>query len=182
MSDDDRSRREFHRKQLIGVLGGLPAIVLVVLVCQNAPDVFAGVALPADELAPRLAFALRWLLIPGLALLAGVQLAGRRGFMPGAIDGSRTPPSHSFEINLRYNQNTLEQAVLAALAWTNLAIVLPHAQLVLIPAMACLFGFGRITFWIGYLLYPMARAFGMVLTALPTLGAYLWLVWRAITG
>jgi hypothetical protein len=34
---------------------------------------------------------------------------------------TRTPSSHSFEINLRYNQNTLEQTVLAVIAWTGLA-------------------------------------------------------------
>lgn len=51
-----------------------------------------------------------------------------------------------------------------------------------IAAMACLFALGRITFRGGYLLHPQARAFGMVLTALPTVVAYGWLVaelWRA---
>jgi len=167
------------RKQLFLMLGAIPALVAVVLVLLHAPQIFAFVALPADDAASRLAFAVRWLLVPGLTLMAGVQVAGRRGFMPDAIEGTRTPASHSFEINLRYNLNTLEQVVLAAVAWTNLSLTLPHAQLVLIPAMAFLFGFGRITFWIGYLLHPLARGFGMVLTVLPTLGAYLWLVWRA---
>jgi hypothetical protein len=39
---------------------------------------------------------------------------------------------------------------------------------------------GRLTFWIGYLIYPMGRAFGMVLTAVPTFAAYGWLVWRLL--
>ncbi len=42
--------------------------------------------------------------------------------------------------------------------------------------MAFLFVVGRLTFWIGYLLYPTARAFGMVMTALPTIAAYVWLL------
>jgi hypothetical protein len=58
--------------------------------------------------------------------------------------------------------------------------MLPQERLVLIPAAAILFGFGRATFWIGYLIYPTARAFGMVLTALPTIAAYVWLVQRAL--
>jgi hypothetical protein len=70
--------------------------------------------------------------------------------------------------------------VLAAIAWINLSMALPQERLVLIPAAAFLFGFGREAFWIGYLIYPMARAFGMVLTVLPTIAAYLWLVWRAL--
>jgi hypothetical protein len=45
--------------------------------------------------------------------------------------------------------------------------------------MATLFAFGRAAFWAGYLIYPMGRAFGMVLTALPTIAAYAWLVWHA---
>jgi hypothetical protein len=111
--------------------------------------------------------------------LAGVWAAARRGFIPDAIDGTRSPLSHSLEIYLRYNQNTLEQAALAAIAWVNLSMALPQERLVLIPAAAFLFGFGRVAFWIGNLINPMARAFGMVLTVLPTIAAYLWLVWRA---
>ena len=70
----------------------------------------------------------------------------------------------------------------AAVAWVALAVTLPHQQLVLIPVMAVLFVVGRTAFWIGYLVYPMGRAFGMVLTALPTLAAYGWLCWQAIAG
>jgi hypothetical protein len=168
------------RKQLIGLAGAVPALIVVVLSARYASTFFGFAALPADNVAARLAFAARWLLVPGLALLAGVWAAGRRGFIPDAIDGTRSPLSHSLEINLRYNQNTLEQAVLAAIAWINLSMALPQERLVLIPAAALLFGFGRAAFWIGYLIYPMARAFGMVLTVLPTIAAYLWLVWQAL--
>ena len=69
---------------------------------------------------------------------------------------------------MRYNQNTLEQVVLAAIAWLGLAVRVRHADLAFIPAMAMLFVVGRATFWVGYLVYPTARAFGMTMTALPT--------------
>jgi hypothetical protein len=166
----------FARQQLIGIAGALPAFAVVFLTGCYAPSFFGAVALPADNSADRIAFALRWLIVPGLTLLVGIWIAGRRGFMPNAIDGTRTPTSHSFEINLRYNQNTLEQVVLAAIAWMNLSISLPRGRLVLIPAMAFLFGVGRAAFWIGYMISPMGRAFGMVLTVLPTIAAYLWLL------
>jgi hypothetical protein len=168
------------RKQLIGVAGAVPAFIVVFLTGRYASALFGFAALPADNIAARLAFAAHWLMVPGLTLLAGIWAAGRRGFIADAIDGTRSPLSHSLEINLRYNQNTLEQTLLAAIAWMNLSVVLPQERLVLIPAAAILFGFGRATFWIGYLIYPMARAFGMVLTALPTIAAYVWLVWRAL--
>jgi hypothetical protein len=172
----------FRRKQLVGIAGALPACVLAALTLDHAGDLFGFVALPADDPSSRLAFALRWMLLPGFCLLLGVVVAGRRGFVADAIDGTREPASHGLEITLRYNQNTLEQTLLAGIAWANLAINLPIAHLVLIPAMATLFAIGRGAFWVGYLIYPTGRAFGMVLTALPTIAAYAWVAWRAYCG
>jgi hypothetical protein len=169
----------FRCKQLIGIASALPAFVVVAWTLNHASDLFAFVALPSDDPSSRLVFALRWMLLPGLCLLLGVMVAGRRGFNADAIDGTRTPASHSLEINLRYNQNTVEQTVLACIAWAGLAISLPISDLRLIPAMATLFACGRGAFWIGYLINPMGRAFGMVLTALPTIASYAWLVWHA---
>jgi hypothetical protein len=172
----------FRRKQLAGIAGALPGFIVVALTLDHASNLFAFVSLPADDLANRLWFALRWLLLPGVCLLLGVIVAARRGFLPDAIDGTRTPASPSLEINLRYNQNTLEQAVLACIAWINLAIALPNAQLSLIPAMASLFAIGRGAFWIGYLIHPMGRTFGMVITVLPTVASYVWLLWHWSAG
>jgi hypothetical protein len=171
----------FRLKQLTGIAGALPAFVVVAFTLDHASRFFAFVTLPSGELPGRLSFAVRWMLIPGICLLVGVVVAGRRGFVPDAIDGTRTPASRSLEINLRYNQNTVEQAVLACIAWAGLATTLPVAHLVLIPAMATLFAVGRGTFWIGYLIHPMGRAFGMVLTVVPTLASYAWLLWEGST-
>jgi hypothetical protein len=169
----------FRRKQLVGIAGAVPGFVVVALTLDHAGSLFGFLALPADDLPSRLAFAMRWMLLPGICLLLGVIIAGRRGFVADAIDGTRTPASHSLEINLRYNQNTVEQALLACIAWACLATSLPIAHIVLIPAMATLFAIGRVAFWVGYLIYPMGRALGMVLTALPTIASYAWLVWHA---
>jgi hypothetical protein len=169
----------FRRKQGIVIgLGGV-AMGVVVAVGLGATAWFADFVPSADDLATRLAFAVRWLIAPGCALLAGVFNVSRRGFYPDAIDGTRTPASRGLEIGLRYNQNTLEQAVLAAIAWLGLAATVPHAGLAFIPAMAMLFVAGRATFWIGYLLLPTGLAFGMVMTALPTMVAYGWLLAHA---
>ena len=170
----------FRRKQFVGIAGALPAFVVVALTLENASSLFAFIALPSDDLSSRLAFALQWMLLPGSCLLLGVIIAARRGFVPDAIDGTRTPASRSLEINLRYNQNTLEQTVLACIAWANLAVSLPIAHLALIPAMAALFAAGRGAFWVGYLIHPTGRAFGMVLTALPTVASYAWVVWHRL--
>ena len=166
------------RKQLIGVASAGAAMAVVVGVIVAAPWLFIPILPYGDDTASRLVFLAHWLLLPGFMLLAGVVAASRRGFYADAIDGTRTPASRGLEINLRYNQNTLEQTVLAAIVWFALALELPHDRLVLIPAMAVLFAVGRITFWIGYLVYPIGRAFGMTMTALPTICAYLWLFLR----
>jgi hypothetical protein len=129
----------------------------------------------------RLAFAVRWLLVPGLCLLVGIGFTANRRFLSAeAIDGGPPRGPGAFDINLRYNTNTLEQTVLAAIAWTGLALTLPAGDLGLIPALAGLFAAGRATFWLGYLYAPWARAFGLGLTFYPTIAALIWLAAQAV--
>jgi hypothetical protein len=169
------------RKQLVG-FGGAMAAFLALWVAWHYRRAFSAYGPASDDAQSRLGYALTWLLLPGLTLLIGIIGAARRGFYRDAIDGTRTPANAALEINLRYNQNTVEQVLLAAIAWGGLALRLPHDMLYVIPAMAVLFFVGRIAFFIGYLVYPMARAFGMVLTAVPTLLAYGWLTWRLVAN
>ena len=166
------------RKRLLILLGMLAAMA----VCVAVAWLSLGRA-PAIELATaeRLAIAARWMLVPGLCLLVGVGLTANRRFLSEqAIDGGAAAPGSAFDINLRYNLNTLEQAVLAAVAWSGLALTLRPENLSLIPALAALFAVGRLTFWIGYLFAPWARAFGLGLTFYPTAVALVWLAVRAV--
>jgi MAPEG family len=156
--------------------GAALAIILAAVVLLNAPNWFSDFAPSNYDVAARLAFAVTWLVVPGLTLFAGVFGASRRGFYADAIEGTRSPASHSLEINLRYNQNTIEQVILASVGWLALSQILPRDELVLIPAMAVLFTVGRLTFWVGYALHPMARTFGMTLTVVPTIVAYALLI------
>ncbi|WP_372782969.1 MAPEG family protein [Phenylobacterium sp.] len=163
-------------KQILIALGMLAAVAVCLAVAARALGAHDAAEVGAAE---RLAMALRWLLVPGLCLLAGLgATANRRFFSSEAIDGE--PPSRpgAFEINLRYNTNTLEQTVLAAIAWSGLALALPARDLSLIPALAGLFAVGRAAFWIGYLYAPWARAFGLGLTFYPTAAALIWLAVR----
>lgn len=132
-----------------------------------------------DDEGSRLAFTARWLLLPALALFAGIAVvANQRFFVADAIDGARNSQSRLIEITLRYNQNTLEQTVLAAIAWAGLALALPRERLSLLPVMAIVFVVGRALFWIGYLIAPVVRALGMGLSAYPTFAALTWLAGR----
>lgn len=166
-------------KQLTGGACAIAALITLAMV-WHWRGVFHVAGPASDDTQGRLAYVLTWLLLPGLSLLIGVGGAGRRGFYRDAIDGTRTPLSPALEINLRYNTNTVEQVILAAIAWTGLALYLPSGLLPVIPVLAVVFFIGRITFFIGYLIHPIARAYGMVLTILPTLIAYAWLTWRLL--
>jgi hypothetical protein len=169
------------RKQALVFAGMAGAVIVLAVLWARLPQL--PLRLPdGDDTAARLAFVAHWLLLPGLCLLAGiVAVANRRFFLADAMDGTRAPESRSLEINLRYNQNTLEQTVLAAIAWTGLALAVPHERLSLIPALAILFVVGRALFWIGYLIAPWGRAIGFALTFYPTVAVFIWLAARAFT-
>ena len=156
------------KKQIIGIAGALAAFITLGILWQMRAA-FAGPGPYGDDASARLAFVLTWLLLPGLSLLIGVVGASRRGFHADAVDGTRTPLSPALEINLRYNTNTVEQVVLAAIAWAGLALYLPNALLYLIPVLAVIFLIGRLAFFVGYLITPIGRAYGMTLTVVPTL-------------
>jgi len=163
-------------KQLLVLAGIVLAVTILALLSRATPPF----ALPdGDDQAARLAYWAHWLLLPGLTLAAGVGLAGAWRFLDSeAIDGTPAPKSAGLEITLRYNRNTLEQLVLAAIAWAGLALALPHERLVLVPALAVLFVFARALFWVGYLIAPWARAAGFALTFYPTVAALFWLTAR----
>src|SRR5262249_5163425 len=120
------------------VLGAGAAVVLLLLTWSQ----LAVLPLPlpdGDDAAARLAFAARWLLLPGIALLFGIVLvANQRFFVADAIDGGPSQ-SRMVRIALRCNTNTVEQTLLAAIAWAGLALTLSHDMLKLIPAMAVSF-------------------------------------------
>ena len=170
-----------HKQVLVAAGAALAVVVLMVFFAT--PQLALHFAPPqGDDEAARLAFAARWLLVPALCLLAGIgAMASRRFFSSDGIDGTRAPQSRGLEINLRYNQNTLEQAALAAAAWSGLALALPHESLGLIGMLACVFALGRALFWTGYLIAPWARAIGFGLTFYPTAVALVWLAARALS-
>ena len=71
-------------------------------------------------------------------------------------------------------QNTLEQAFVAVLAHLALATVSGPSPLAYVAGAVVLFCVGRICFLAGYPKGAGGRAFGIVLTVIPTLGAYVW--------
>jgi hypothetical protein len=172
-------RSSFLRRQLVALV----QIALVWLVCGLA-FVYGPPVAPRPETSDipgRVVFVAQWLLVPGLTLLLCVIVTMSTRFLSReGFDGTRTPASQFMEINLRATQNTLEQVVLAVIAWFGLALALPAERMGIIPVLAALFAIGRLLFWAGYQIHPSARAIGFGLTAVPSAVALVWLALRAL--
>ena len=123
----------------------------------------AGTAPAIADVGGRLAFALPWMCLPVVALVAGVMTVGAGRVSSENIDGSPPATGSRLDIHRRYIQNTVEQ--LAIFVPTQLALVtlLPADRLALIPAWATLFLVARLTFWLGYLRNPALRSLGMTM-------------------
>ncbi len=154
-----------------GVVRGIAISALcTVIVVAGAPAWYPAGLLPGDDAMGRIAFAFKWDLLPAACLLVAVgRLARHRFFTPEDIDGgglsSGTPRAHVLQSIL---QNTLEQVVLASLAYVISALLVPHSWLASIPAAAILFLIGRILFSRGYDRGAGARAVGFGLTFYPS--------------
>lgn len=136
------------------------------------------------EVGERLAFAGRASLFIMLWVLIGVGTIARlRRKSAHDIAGSAYgPPSERLGVPLAYLQNTLEHAVLAAFAALALATVEGEAPLAFIVGIVVLFAIGRITFLRGYAHGAPGRAFGMVTTAIPIIGAFVWVIYDMVNG
>jgi hypothetical protein len=119
----------------------------------------------------RLAYALKTELPVFLWLAGAVRAVSSRRFKsPADIGGSAFwPPSPNLAIPLAVLQNSLEQTVLFLGAHLILATVLRDGELIVLPVMVALYLVGRITFAWGYRRGASGRAFGMTLTAAPTI-------------
>jgi len=137
---------------------------------------------PADTPGDRVAYALRCDFWAGLALLAGVARVASKRFFSNQIDGSVPAKGHSLQVDRTYIQNTTEQLLLLVCAHVGLSLVLSPERLHLIPVLVCLFLIGRVTFWVGYLRSPPARAFGFGTTFYPTVIVFLYVCIRAVSG
>ena len=130
---------------------------------------------PVMDAGERIAFALKADVFVFLCVAVCVRAVSRgRFYSPTDIVGAAfSPPSPSIAVRVAILQNSLEQAVLAFGAHLALAAVLRGAELVLLPLLVALFLIGRIAFAAGYMRGAPSRAFGMAVTAAPTLAGYI---------
>lgn len=147
-----------------------PVAVGIVAAAVLASRFIPSAALPADQPAARMAWALPWAILPLLTLMVSImRVANHRFATPEDIDGSGlTVGTQQIQILRAILQNTLEQSVLAVGGYLIGSVALPLGWLGVIPVAALLFGAGRILFALGYERGAGGRALGFGLTAYPT--------------
>ena len=162
-------------RRRIRIRGALALALCVLLLGFGVHWLPRWLSFPVD-LADRLAFAFRANLFILIWLLVAVGIVStiRRYSAEDNAGSAFSPPSSRLAIPAAFLQNTLEQVVITTLAFLALATVEGEAALAYILASLPLFALGRITFLRGYPGGAGARAFGMVTTALPSLGAFTW--------
>lgn len=155
-----------------GVARGLGGAIAATLAAYGLALWLAGDRLSAfDTLEGRLRL-LAFSVLPLLVFfcISIGALARHRFFSAEDIDGSGltvgTATAHQLQAVL---QNTLEQTVLAAMAYLIFALMAPASWLILAPVGAGLFLVGRILFWRGYGTGAPGRAFGFALTFYSTI-------------
>jgi hypothetical protein len=162
----------FTDKQKGVIRGVIPAAAATVLGMGGVSLLIPISALPADEPAARIAWALQWAVLPTLTLMISImRVANYRFSSPDDIDGNGLTVGTARVLVLRaILQNTLEQAVLAVAGYLIWAAVMPLSWLRAIPVAALLFMTGRVFFARGYERGAPGRALGFGLTAYPTFG------------
>jgi hypothetical protein len=131
----------------------------------------------ADTAADRLAYALRWAVLPALTLLAMIVAVGNARFASEAIDPTLGKESREMVVDGRVADNTSQQLLLFLVGMLALSVTLPLARLNLVGALAITFVIVRLAFWIGYRIKPVHRAFGFAATAYMNLAMLLASLW-----
>lgn len=165
--------REEQRKVYRRAAAGLVVCAVVLVAAQLfLPRI---VRFPATDLESRLTFWAAATLFLLVWVMVGIGMVSTlRRYSAQDIQGSAySAPGPKIAIPVAFLQNTLEQYVVTAFTLLALVLLLGEPAMPFIAAAAALFGIGRITFLLGYPKGAGGRAFGMVLTAVPGLIAFI---------
>lgn len=112
-------------------------------------------------------FVILWVMIG-----VGIVSTGRRHSADDIRGSAYSLPSPKIAVPAAFLQHTLEQSVITIFTQLALVLLLGATALPLLAASVFLFGIGRVTFLAGYPHGAGARSFGMAVTALPSLLAF----------
>ena len=115
----------------------------------------------AEQVANRIAYALKWdafAILPFVAMLVAI---GNARALSEAIDPTLGKETAAMLVDGRVASNTLEQFILFATGSLALAVSLQGSEVRIVGAAAIVFVVMRFAFWIGYRIRPVYRAFGL---------------------
>jgi uncharacterized MAPEG superfamily protein len=158
-----------------GALSGALTMALSVWLLFTVLPTASGVRSQADAVL----YALRWLPLAALPLLAMIVAVGNARATGPAIDPTLGQEDSAMRINIRVAQNTLEQFVLFTAGSLGLAASLDPGEVKVIGAAAIVFVAARIAFWVGYRINPLYRAAGFAGTAYLNFGLIAVALWLA---
>ncbi|XP_014678942.1 PREDICTED: uncharacterized protein sll1147-like, partial [Priapulus caudatus] len=115
-----------------------------------------------------LVFTLRCEFLEALVIFITIASVQCVRFNTTARDPTSRGAERITDVPVRILQNTLEQFVVGCVSKLTLATFLTQRSMTLIPLLVALWCVGRVAFAIGYLLSPMRRAIGFVLTSFST--------------
>ena len=158
-----------------GALSGVAAMLLSTWLLAVVLPAPASVHSQSDAVL----YALRWLPLAVLTLLAAIVAVGNARAMGPAIDPTLGHEDRAMQINIRVAGNTLEQFVLFAAGSLGLAAGIDPEHVRVVGAAAIVFVAARIAFWIGYRIHPLYRAPGFAATAYLNMGLIAAALWFA---
>jgi hypothetical protein len=162
MQDVTHEQKQVLVGMALAALVTLLALLAVYLLSKSGTDTLRLSAPAASALA---ALALVWCI---------ADIARKRFFHADVIGGAAYDyPGSEIAVDKAVLQNTLEQTVLAVVAYNGLTAAVPRLGPVLLPALVGLFLLGRVFFVGGYRKGAGGRALGFGLTFYPTVAAYL---------
>lgn len=166
---------EFRREQR-GVLRGSMAALLVCAVALGMAHLLLPrlVRFPAGDLESVLTFWAGSSLFVVFWIMVGVRMVsnGRRHSAQDIRGAAYAAPSPRIAVPAAFLQNTLEQAVVMMVTQFAMLMVLREVAMPLILASVVLFSVGRVAFFVSYPKGAAARSFGMALTAVPSVVAF----------
>ena len=125
---------------------------------------------PLPTVADRMVFTLRWLCLSILPLVVGIIFVGHLRFI--IIQTPKGDTSSLLQEALEGHsyclQDTFLQTFIHSVIMLSLSTFLEEHAMKMMPILTVLFILGRLSFWIGYVHRPLARAFGFILTFFPT--------------
>ena len=179
MKESKRVTPTFRKKQKVVVAGAAAGVLAMLVALLALPGWMPSLPQAADAGA-RLAFAAKWNALAAAPLFLAVVSISTARFTSYAIDPIVGGETAAMKINARVLGNTLEQYALFVAASFAIAATLRGDRLAIVAAASLIFIFARLTFWIGYRLNPLHRAFGYACTAslnLVLFGIATWHAW-----